>query len=382
MIPYLTAARRLRDWPSYLSNSQSTAQLGKSLTFFSFTLLLLTCSLILLTFILCHYHSTLTNPLFSQPRRHRLPSLVPPPFPRTHFLSWIPVCIYMSDNEIVAKVGYDALIFLRFHRMATRILLQAAAYSFIVLLPTNYDGAERYNDEFNEVLEYDFSQYSVANIAEGSSTFWLHCIGIYLLSFIMIRELLFEYSKNNDLRHRYLLSREPHRRTVLITNIPRNIRSEAMITTYERERSEWRQVETRGASETRDASRWRSSLANSVAPPPTSLVPLPSTLAHARFVRRHFNDLHHNAVRSSAICQRLTRLEYLVKQRTQALSECERLSLAALHRTQLWAKYRRRSDTLSFFSRCSFICCNSSRVFGYGNTYYAKKLASRYEDVE
>ena len=74
-------------------------------------------------------------------------------------------------------------------------------------------------------------------------------------------------------------------------------------------------------------------------------------------------------MRSSAICQRLTRLEYLVKQRTQALSECERLSLAALHITQLWAMYRRRSGTLSFFSRCSFICCNSSRVFGYGNTY-------------
>jgi hypothetical protein len=148
-----------------------------------------------------------------------------PPFPPTN--------PPLPPTQIISKVGYDALIFLRFHRMAARILLQISVYSFLVLLPTNYFGYEHNNDEFGEAVVFsDFSRFTTANIAEGSPMFWLHLVAVYLLTFIVIRELLAEYTENNAIHHRFLMSKDLHLRTVLVTDIPRDMRSEAMLHDY------------------------------------------------------------------------------------------------------------------------------------------------------
>ena len=47
-----------------------------------------------------------------------------------------------------------------------------------------------------------------------------------------MRELVTEYNAFNNIRHRYMLSKEPHLRTVLVTNIPRHLRSPKKIKNY------------------------------------------------------------------------------------------------------------------------------------------------------
>lgn len=59
----------------------------------------------------------------------------------------------MSDEEIVTRVGYDSLIFLRFHRLALRCLLKISVFSFLVLLPVNYGGGEVSEEEWGECDE-------------------------------------------------------------------------------------------------------------------------------------------------------------------------------------------------------------------------------------
>lgn len=60
----------------------------------------------------------------------------------------------------------------------------------------------------------------------------MHCVAAYLLTAIVVKELLVEYDAFRHVRHRYLLSREPHLRTVLVTNIPRQLRTPSKITSY------------------------------------------------------------------------------------------------------------------------------------------------------
>lgn len=60
----------------------------------------------------------------------------------------------------------------------------------------------------------------------------VHCVAAYLLTAIVVKELLIEYDAFRHVRHRYLLSREPHLRTVLVTNIPRQLRTPSKITSY------------------------------------------------------------------------------------------------------------------------------------------------------
>ena len=110
-------------------------------------------------------------------------------------------------------------------------------FSFIVLLPLNFTGGGRANASdlkgyVGSLLFTDFLRFTMANVSGGSPRLWVHCFAAYLLTAIVVRELLVEYEAFNSIRHRYLLSREPHLRTVLVTNIPRHLRTAKKITNY------------------------------------------------------------------------------------------------------------------------------------------------------
>ena len=72
----------------------------------------------------------------------------------------------------------------------------------------------------------------MANVNGGSPRLWVHCVAIYLITAIVMRELIVEYNAFNNIRHRYMLSKEPHLRTVMVTNIPRHLRSAKKIKNY------------------------------------------------------------------------------------------------------------------------------------------------------
>ena len=149
----------------------------------------------------------------------------------------VKVCFYLSDQEIIQRIGYDALIFLRFHRLALRCIVKMFVFSFLVLLPLNYTGAGGANAEnikgyVESLFVTDFLRFTMANVNGGSPRLWVHCFAAYLQTAIVVRELLVEYETFNSIRHCYLLSREPHLRTVLVTNIPRHLRSPSKISAY------------------------------------------------------------------------------------------------------------------------------------------------------
>lgn len=227
--------RRLNFVPSYVQEAKTYKE--TSMSFATLFMLFITLSAVFMIFLSCFYHNQKTSPFFISPRRHRLPKLVPPPLPVDGFFSWVKVCFFLSDEEIINRIGYDSLIFLRFHRLALRCIVKMSLFSFVVLLPLNFTGGGHANAQ--DLKEYvgslfftDFLRYSMANLQPGSPRLWVHCFAAYLLTAIVVRELLIEYENFNSIRHRYLLSREPHLRTVLVTNIPRNLRSPRKITSY------------------------------------------------------------------------------------------------------------------------------------------------------
>jgi len=218
----------------------------------------------------------------------------------------------------MTRIGYDSLIFLRFHRLALRCIVKMSVFSFIVLLPLNFTGGGHANAQ--DLKEYvgslfftDFLRFTMANVVSGSPRLWVHCFAAYLLTGIVCRELLIEYETFNSIRHRYLLSREPHLRTVLVTNIPRHLRSATKITSY-------------------------------------------------------FKHVYPNAVNSVFICQNLIHLEKLIKQRTSVLSKIEQ-ELLLLCRSEKRKLYepstvmkRIRSSMRTRIEDCGFVEGSQERL--------------------
>ena len=149
-----------------------------------------------------------------------------------------------------------------------------SVFSFLVLLPLNFTGGggvKTYDLKgyVDSLLFTDFLRFTMANIKTGSNRLWVHCFAAYLLTIIVVRELLIEYNAYSSIRHRYLLSKEPHLRTVLVSNIPRHLRSPKKIANY-------------------------------------------------------FKHVYPEAVKSVTICQNLLHLEKLVTERTAVLAQIER----------------------------------------------------------
>ena len=305
--------RRLNFLPSYVSDITS---LSKETSMSFITLIVLFVSMVTLSFIFlsCFHHNQKTSPLFISPRKHRLPNLVPPALPIDGYFSWIKVCFLISDEEIIHRIGYDSLIFLRFHRLALRCIVKMSVFSFIVLLPLNFTGEGHANAL--DIKEYvgslfftDFLLFTMANVQMGSPRLWVHCFAAYLLTAIVIRELLREYETFHNIRHRYLLSKEPHLRTVLVTNIPRHLRSSHKIESY-------------------------------------------------------FRNVYPNAVKNVILCQNLVRLEDLVVRRTAILSSIEQelLLLCRSEKKKLYEPMlvkKMLSSMGHVYDRCCS-CCGSS----------------------
>jgi len=265
--------RRLDSFlPDYATDANAFKE--TSMSFLTLVMLFTIMTCVLVIFLSCFYHNQKTSPLFISPRRHRLPKLVPPPLPVDGTFSWIKICFYMSDEEIIGRVGFDSLVFLRFHRLALRCIVKMSVFSFIVLLPINFTGgghlnAEDLKGQIGNLLFTDFLRFTMANVQGGSPKLWVHCLAAYLLSFIVMRELVVEYNAFNNIRHRYMLCKEPHLRTVLVTNIPRHLRSQKKI-------------------------------------------------------RNYFKHVYPNAVKNVTICQNLVDLEKLVMQRSALLCKIEK----------------------------------------------------------
>ncbi|KAL7550547.1 hypothetical protein ACHAWF_013767 [Thalassiosira exigua] len=300
------AHRRLNFLPSYVEDVSYLR--ASSMSFATLAMMYVIMSVILLVFLSCFYHNQKTSPLFVSPRRHRLPKLVPPPLPVDGAFSWVKVCLFMSDEEIINRVGFDALIFLRFHRLALRCIVKMSAFSFTVLLPLNFTGGgrARANDlkgYVDSLLFTDFLRFTMANVSSGSNRLWVHCFAAYLLTIIVVRELLIEYNAYSSIRHRYLLSKEPHLRTVLVSNVPRHLRS-------------------------------------------------------PRKVGNYFRHVYPEAVKSVTVCQNLLRLEKMVAERTGVLAAIEKelLLLCRHEKRKLLARGDRIAHRIAGAFRTCRLC--------------------------
>jgi len=318
----ITHGRRLDSiLPSYAVDV--TAFRETSMSFLTLVMLFTIMSCVLIVFLSCFYHNQKTSPLFISPRRHRLPKLVPPPLPVDGTFSWIKVCFYMSDEEIINRIGFDSLIFLRFHRLALRCIVKMSVFSFIVLLPLNFTGGGHLNAQdlkgyVGSLLFTDFLRFTMANVTGGSPKLWVHCFATYLLTAIVMRELVVEYNAFNNIRHRYMLCKEPHLRTVLVTNIPRHLRSH-------------------------------------------------------RKIRNYFKHVYPEAVKNVTICQNLIELEKLVLKRNGVLSRIEK-ELLILCRNE-----KRKLVGKSSFESCRPAnCCVDAGIMGAAQ----ERLAGLYSDLE
>ncbi|KXL51160.1 hypothetical protein M433DRAFT_60773 [Acidomyces richmondensis BFW] len=162
------------------------------------------------------------NVVYAPRAKHADSKHAPPPVSKGLF-GWIPPLIRTKEEELVEKVGLDAALFLRFTRMLRTIFALLSVIGCGILIPVNLLAAS-YGDGASFFLRLT-PQYMY-----GSQAFWAYVVLAYLLTGIILFFLWTNYRAVLRLRRAYFDSpeyqRSLHARTLLLTDIPMELRSD------------------------------------------------------------------------------------------------------------------------------------------------------------
>eukprot|EP00457_Paulinella_chromatophora_P001993 gb/GEZN01001996.1/.p1 GENE.gb/GEZN01001996.1/~~gb/GEZN01001996.1/.p1 ORF type:complete len:834 (+),score=124.29 gb/GEZN01001996.1/:196-2502(+) len=124
---------------------------------------------------------------------------------------WIPTSFMASDEEVMRAGGEDAVVYMRYHRLALKLFTVMMIVACPVLMPIYGHGGPKTH----------LDQYSLTNVDNGSPLLWLPLLAIYLFSFLCYKLLLAECAHFVQLRRQYMLSHlsSPSERTLLVQGL-------------------------------------------------------------------------------------------------------------------------------------------------------------------
>ncbi|KAJ1970163.1 hypothetical protein IWQ62_000132 [Dispira parvispora] len=157
--------------------------------------------------------------------RCRLVKNPTPPIPPGLY-AWLPHVWRLDEEFYYTHVGLDAVMHLRFLRMAAQLFGIVGLLIFAVLMPINYLTHTMENAR-------EVSQFSISNIPPQSHYFWAHLVFMYVLCFALMYLLLrnsLDYAKMlSDSMLLKVTSGSIVPRSVLVSHIPRELRNDATL---------------------------------------------------------------------------------------------------------------------------------------------------------
>ncbi|CAM9825412.1 unnamed protein product, partial [Discosporangium mesarthrocarpum] len=178
------------------------------------------------------WRSRLHDPGHFSSRRRWRPYRTPPDLPNNGFFSWIRPLMSIPEDEILRYAGFDAMILLRFYKLAFKVFGTFAFYGLLVIVPANVQGGSRSGSYEYQTNINTFNRLSMSNIQHYDPRMWLHALGVYGLTGITMYFLLIEYRFYTSLRHKFLRKKAAHLRTIMVEGVPHEMRSNSKLFTY------------------------------------------------------------------------------------------------------------------------------------------------------
>lgn len=129
-------------------------------------------------------------------------------------VGWLGRLWRVSEYDLIAYVGADVYMFLRFLRLGYWVSLAATGVGLIVLLPLHVYGG-------NHLRQLE--ALSMSNVADKSGLLWIHFVIAYFLGALVLWLLYREYNVYVDLRQRYLRCPTAQNYSLLVRDIPEEV---------------------------------------------------------------------------------------------------------------------------------------------------------------
>jgi hypothetical protein len=165
------------------------------------------------------------NQVVYAPRlRHADEKHKPPPMDKSLF-AWYKPVFKTAEEHYIQVIGMDATIFLRIARMCRNMFISLALVACAILIPVNVSKSKRKKDTGSNALFL-----MTPKDLDDPLAYWAFVIVAYLFDIIVCGYLWWTYRAVHSLRRKYMESADYqtalHSRTLMITDIKRNLRSD------------------------------------------------------------------------------------------------------------------------------------------------------------
>lgn len=169
------------------------------------------------------------NSIVYAPRAKHADEKHAPPSLNRKTWSWITAVKGVKEQELVEKIGLDAVVFLRFLRMIRNIFIILTVLGCVILIPITIVGGADFYEQWDNIAtlmkftpQYIFGQ-----------KFWAYVAWAYILQFTVFFFIWWNYKVVYKLRRAYYNSHDYksslHSRTLLLTHIPKDSRTDSGI---------------------------------------------------------------------------------------------------------------------------------------------------------
>ncbi|KAJ2407693.1 hypothetical protein GGF41_006758, partial [Coemansia sp. RSA 2531] len=164
--------------------------------------------------------------------RLRLRHMRPANLPRTLF-GWVYPMVTMSDRHVLETMGLDAVLYLRAYRMFIYLFAILSVLGMGILYPVNYYWGVEDGAEMGEHTVFDSPLAYVGDLSSGR-----YAAAHVVLAYVFALVLFFYIDRFSlhtiSMRWHYLLltRRSGNSRTLMVTHLPRELRSEPALTAF------------------------------------------------------------------------------------------------------------------------------------------------------
>ncbi|WCJ22186.1 Early-responsive to dehydration stress protein (ERD4) [Euphorbia peplus] len=133
---------------------------------------------------------------------------------------WVPRAWKLSEEELLALSGLDAVVFMRIITFSLKVFTFAAVIGIFILLPVNCSGTHAI--DFTDLSNNSLDVFTISNVKSGSSSLWIHFSAVYIVTIFVCCLLYYEFKNVSSKRIEYFLSSkpQPHQFTILVRGIP------------------------------------------------------------------------------------------------------------------------------------------------------------------
>lgn len=152
------------------------------------------------------------------------------PAPGESFFGWVGPLLATTDDQILKKVGPDAVIFLRFLRSSMLIVVIMAFFGVVILMPVYGTAGNSKLDNGSELFVEGIRVISLGNVGvDETSRLWATVVIEYIATFVIMFFMVKDYSYYTDLRRKYKSSETPANYALAVFDIPPEFRDEVAI---------------------------------------------------------------------------------------------------------------------------------------------------------